>query len=245
MSVARSAVQRLNRTNGLCWCGRTPVPGFKACEMCRGIQQRRRERLRSAGNCTSCGHQAAPNKTKCQDCLDSFRDTHAAYRLSALTAYGLACGGCGTDTREFLTIDHVKDDGAAHRRSIKGNLYRWLAANNYPEGFQTLCWNCNSLKYNLRARDTKYSEYSQRIRLDTIKAYGGECVCCSIADPAILVIDHLNGGGVAHRKELKRSGSKFCLWLQRSDYPSGYRVLCHNCNNSIAAYGSCPHTHKE
>ncbi len=47
---------------------------------------------------------------------------------------------------EWLTIDHINNDGAAHRKEIgEGgtNFYRWLRKNNYPLGFRTLCWNCN------------------------------------------------------------------------------------------------------
>jgi hypothetical protein len=48
----------------------------------------------------------------------------------------------------FLTIDHINNDGAQHRRPsgrrMKGEkLTRWLILNNFPEGFQILCWNCN------------------------------------------------------------------------------------------------------
>lgn len=244
-ALTRAVQKRQNRANGLCWCGRPPVHGYKACEVCRGVQERRRERRRAAKCCTSCGRPAEANKTKCSVCLSESRDAHAAYRLAALEAYGTSCKHCGIDTLQFLTIDHIADDGAEHRKLIGSSssaLYRWLASQNYPEGFQTLCWNCNALKCQGALRTTAYSAYSQRIRLDAIKAYGGKCACCPVDDPAILVIDHVNGGGVAHRRELKRAGSKFCLWLRQHGYPSGYRVLCHNCNNALAAYGRCPHT---
>lgn len=57
--------------------------------------------------------------------------------------YGAKCACCGETEPVFLTIDHVNDDGAEHRREIgRGYLYRWLRQNGYPEGFQTLCWNC-------------------------------------------------------------------------------------------------------
>jgi hypothetical protein len=31
------------------------------------------------------------------------------------------------------------------------------------------------------------------------------------------------------------------LWLKRNNYPTGFRVLCHNCNLAIGFYGYCPH----
>jgi hypothetical protein len=31
------------------------------------------------------------------------------------------------------------------------------------------------------------------------------------------------------------------LYLRTHGYPSGFRVLCHNCNFSFGHYGYCPH----
>ena len=47
----------------------------------------------------------------------------------------------------ILTVDHINNDGVAHRKKIKKrNIYQWLTKNNFPEGFQTLCMNCNFAK---------------------------------------------------------------------------------------------------
>jgi len=50
---------------------------------------------------------------------------------------------------EFLTIDHIRNNGHYERKSLKRNgwaFYKWLIDNNYPEGYQVLCWNCNCAK---------------------------------------------------------------------------------------------------
>jgi hypothetical protein len=31
-------------------------------------------------------------------------------------------------------------------------------------------------------------------------------------------------------------------YLIRNNFPEGYRVLCHNCNQSLGYFGYCPHT---
>ena len=68
-------------------------------------------------------------------------------RLAALGAYGGKCACCGETTTDFLCIDHINDDGGAHRRQIgRGNIFHWLQKNEYPDGFQVLCWNCNAAK---------------------------------------------------------------------------------------------------
>jgi hypothetical protein len=57
--------------------------------------------------------------------------------------YGRVCACCGETNLGFLTIDHVESDGAAHRKNLNLSLYHWLAKHNFPDGFQTLCYNCN------------------------------------------------------------------------------------------------------
>ncbi len=59
------------------------------------------------------------------------------------------CACCGELEVRFLSIDHINGDGHEHRRKIGGNgshLYYWLKRNNYPNGFQVLCYNCNMAK---------------------------------------------------------------------------------------------------
>jgi len=63
----------------------------------------------------------------------------------------MCCACCGEKHIEFLTVDHIYGDGAEHRRLFKWvsghSLYNWLRKNNYPPGYQILCWNCNCAKY--------------------------------------------------------------------------------------------------
>lgn len=70
------------------------------------------------------------------------------FRYEAVQHYGGYCACCGESQFEFLCIDHVNGNGAEHRKSIKVSIYRWLERNNYPEGFQILCYNCNMAKSN-------------------------------------------------------------------------------------------------
>lgn len=104
-----------------------------------------------------------------------------------------------------------------------------------------------------KARRSKYQRaygkrWKQLRRLEALKHYGGDpprCACCGEAHIEFLSIDHVGGGGCAHRKIIKRAGSAFCLWLRQRGYPRGYRVLCHNCNQAIGFYGACPHQRKD
>lgn len=107
--------------------------------------------------CASC-HRSTPNrpvpgKTQCQSCLDKANDRNRRNRLIVLQHYGCYCHckscDCKVTNPRHLTIDHVNNDGAKHRREVigvKGGIYRWLIKNGFPEGFQVLCWNCNCAK---------------------------------------------------------------------------------------------------
>lgn len=68
-----------------------------------------------------------------------------------LDRYGKACVCCGETEKVFLTIDHIHNNGAEHRRELsnKGGyaFYLWLIRQDLPEGYQTLCFNCNAAKY--------------------------------------------------------------------------------------------------
>lgn len=92
-----------------------------------------------------------------------------------------------------------------------------------------------------RARWRK--QEGQRLRKEMITAYGGVCTCCGIDDWRFLTIDHINGGGNEHRRELGTVGGQpFFRWLRNNGYPKdNFQVLCMNCNVAKSWYGQCPH----
>ena len=49
-----------------------------------------------------------------------------------------------------LTIDHLNGGGTQHKREVNNNLYGWLKRNEFPEGFQVLCMNCQKIKQVVR-----------------------------------------------------------------------------------------------
>lgn len=59
--------------------------------------------------------------------------------------YGSSCSCCGESCELFLTVDHVAGGGKKHRKTVGAQtICVWLVNNGFPEGFQVLCWNCNS-----------------------------------------------------------------------------------------------------
>lgn len=108
----------------------------------------------------------------------------------------------------------------------------------------------NNLAFREKDRIKKRIWWKKRqraIKLETFYHYCEgvphcQCPGCEEKHIEFLTIDHINGGGKQHRKEIGIQGGKeFCVWLKRNEYPSGFRVLCFNCNSAIGAYGYCPH----
>lgn len=86
-------------------------------------------------------------------------------------------------------------------------------------------------------------------REQVLAAYGGACMCCGEREPAFLAVDHINGGGNAHRRSLNRNGkivgsSNFYRWLVNNGFPSDFQLLCHNCNFA-KSHGGCPHARRK
>lgn len=84
-------------------------------------------------------------------------------------------------------------------------------------------------------------EYRLKVKIKVLTYYSkGKpfCECCKEDIIEFLSIDHINGGGTKHRKQISNI---IYWWLIKNNYPEGYRVLCHNCNQAFGFYGKCPH----
>lgn len=83
--------------------------------------------------------------------MEQMRVLYIEHKIGVLNHYGDRCSCCGETQPLFLTIDHIDNDGAAHRRKVgnssHNNIYGWLVRNKYPAGFQVLCMNCNQGKH--------------------------------------------------------------------------------------------------
>lgn len=95
-------------------------------------------------------------------------------------------------------------------------------------------------------RESAIASHRRRREL-VIRTYGGACVCCGESRLVFLCMDHIDGGGNAHRRSLSTrqkevGGGTVYAWLVRNSFPPGFRVLCHNCNFA-EAHGGCPHKH--
>lgn len=78
-------------------------------------------------------------------------------------------------------------------------------------------------------------------RLETIQAYGGVCVCCGEDHAPYLQLDHVGGGGNAHRRVV--GNGAMWRWAKRHGYPDLLQLLCANCNTAKARGDACSPGH--
>jgi hypothetical protein len=98
--------------------------------------------------CKYCGSEEKYRDTRsCPKCHQiNKRNKYIDLKLEVFSHYGNKCACCGIDKIECLTIDHINNNGAEHRKQIGTEIFPWLRKNNYPEDFQILCYNCNYAK---------------------------------------------------------------------------------------------------
>jgi len=124
-------------------------------------------------------------------------------------------------------------------------------SNTRPDGLTSACKACLGpyMRVHVRKWNEKwkkehggvsYATYrAQLIRLEALAHYGGKCTCCGEDHPEFLAFDHVNGGGGKHKAKYKIRHLE--RWLKRNGYPDGFRILCHNCNQAMGYYRTCPH----
>lgn len=114
-----------------------------------------------------------------------------------------------------------------------------------------ICINCRTKK--ARAKGVRceachelhkqyYKEQRKRLMAQVLDHYGNCCACCGEIEPMFLTIDHINGGGNIHRRQIGKASVVLHRWLIKNDFPKGFQVLCFNCNIGRSInFGICPH----
>ena len=101
-------------------------------------------------------------------------------------------------------------------------------------------------KEQFRKRNEKRKQYNknerEKLKREIIAGYGGRCACCHEYNHAFLCIDHINGQGTEHRKQIGGNSNLLYRWLRKNNFPQGFQVLCFNCNRGkYFNNGICPH----
>jgi len=121
-----------------------------------------------------------------------------------------------------------------HKERLKVEKKAWYLAN------KTML-NARSRKYNKTLRHAVLFHYSDGLL---------NCKCCGENCFEFLTLDHINGLDETEKKSIwhlgkyyRKRSSGSALWsrLRSEGYPSGFQVLCWNCNCAKGLYGACPH----
>ena len=142
---------------GLCRDCRRPSNNTY-CDVCikKGTERNRKLRNIRLKNqqCTECGKVAADDYENniCRQCLDKEIARCLVAKKEVFDHYSKgSCVCCGVENLIFLSLDHVNNNGAEHRREINNStgysFYKWVRHRNFPDGYQVLCFNCNWGKY--------------------------------------------------------------------------------------------------
>lgn len=76
--------------------------------------------------------------------------------VNVLTNGEGTCRDCGQGDLDVLTFDHIENNGKEHRKDVPTSKFLWwLIKNDYPDGFQVLCANCNLKKEVIRRRKNR------------------------------------------------------------------------------------------
>lgn len=143
---------------GLCTnCGSRPAQVNRLmCETCaeanRQLLKRRMEEARAKGFCLRCRKRPSVEGIQiCQTCREESRKYYLRNNTRrkeqwdiVLDHYGRKCTCCGESNVLFLTVSHVNNDGAKHRKQIgERQIVKWMIENNFPDGLTIECYNCN------------------------------------------------------------------------------------------------------
>jgi RNase P subunit RPR2 len=86
-------------------------------------------------------------------------------------------------------------------------------------------------RYNFQHRSVflkNSKNYRLKMKEKIFEVLGHVCKRCGFSDKRALQVDHINGGGTRHRRDLSRSYFRFYQDILKE--PNKYQILCANCN---------------
>lgn len=194
-------------------------------------KNRTHARRAQQGLCQTCGKPPAPGRKTCDDCRVKGTEKQRRYALARCQGGLCACGA--ERTPGYLACEKCRTKRTTGRkeRAAKGICQKCLSPAVKDHKHCRPCMDklCCVVKNRIRA-----------LKARVIAHYGNKCSCCGESLFEFLSIEHKDGGGTKHRKELG-GGSAVYRWIVRHDFPDNYTVLCFNCNCSKGFNGYCPH----
>lgn len=191
--------------------------------------------MNTPNHCRDCSGISEHGKSRCTACLKRVAAYVRKYYKQLLDK-----GLCRCLSPVIPGKKRCKDCAAqSTSRALK------LAATRKSNG---QCLSCGAAPVSGRKQCRKCLEYwntrakthHTQARAKVLQHYGARCACCGISKLDYLTVDHKNGGGRAHKKNLG-AGSIY-QWLINHNFPESFQILCANCNCGRALNGGvCPH----
>ncbi len=197
-----------------------------------------------AVRCQSCAarlryikkHGKPPEKlvAKCEVCRLQFEDYATNHKKSKHGVYF-----CSTVCRAAWTGVHNSVSRGGDGRKVSK---RDKDASHYRKNSDKIRSNASSYyKENRESILARLKDRGRAAKAEVISAYGGKCECCGETHHEFLTIDHTDGSGAEHRRQVGKGRSIYAD-LKRQGFPKDcYRLMCLNCNISLVFYGYCPH----
>ncbi len=237
------------KENNLCSrCGQPNLDGKKMCEkhLLQSSDKERRKRLRRKSNalCIRCGKNPPRlDRTQCETCASDNREEYNANKMNVYyqRKSKSLCVRCGVKTIGHQAhcescIKYMRDKDKKRYVDKKEKNLCAHCGSNEPIANEILCSQCKK-KNQVRGLTNR-----RKNKANIIGHYGGICNCCGEKRMQFLTIDHIDGGGHKHRNSLKSDGTTFYRWIIKNGFPTGFQVLCLNCNMGRYLNGGiCPH----
>lgn len=104
--------------------------------------------------CSNCNWKKYQSNIKGQSRASKWR---MSLKEQVMQRLGGNCDNCKTTDIDVLTVHHINDDGAAHRRLIESSgiyQYKYIIENDCFENLRCLCFSCNdSLEWSYNQED--------------------------------------------------------------------------------------------
>jgi len=235
--------------DGLCGhCGEKARDGKNTCSICaeriRKSKKINYHKRLDSGRCVDCGKPVS-GSSRCSKCIDKQNASLYKYRMrrnkSGLCMHPQCTNHIDVGAKHCS--EHLQEfrDKARERRQNR------VAAGLCGCGRQRDSKDHIECEFCRESARISHNKSAIAVRDLVLTHYSGgppSCACCGESIRILLSIDHIVGGGNKHRKAVTngRGSEAFYRWLIKNEYPSGYQVLCRNCNYGKWANGGiCPH----
>lgn len=161
---------------------------------------------------------------KCYVCKTEFPYDMFGKNISKLDGHADECKSCKSETDKIY-------------RKANKNKIRLSKHRHYLENKDAIIAKVNEYIKNNRAKHNVWgTKAKNKLKTEVLIHYcNGDLKCrlCPESELGLLTIDHVDGNGAEHRREIGlvgRGGYPMYQWLKKNGYPKGFQTLCFNCN---------------